>query len=320
MDKHCKMEYGKDAKGQEVLLKDGKFQVMMEWEKPYMHACIDALKPKGDVLEVGFGLGYSAQKIQSYHPKSHTIIEYHPEVLIKAREWAKKHPNVTIVAGTWQEMLPTLGVFDSIFFDDYPLQSESEIATLEKDAALSEQVLSQGNRLLQEVQKQLPFIYTIKYSEEDLKQFFSALPLESPLQVKQVARFLIELFIGAQISQEQLDKQLQKLVKTELISKEEIHALQVPPPKKTLLSAPLPGDRFYTFLSQCLKSHMRIESRFSCFLSSDRSRFEDETFFNEIIMNPMLEFHEEQLELEIPEHCLYFDGTKPLVITITKKG
>ena len=73
---HCKMEYQRDEQGKEVLLKDGKFQVMMEWEKPYMHACIDALKPFGDVLEIGFGLGYSAERIQTYHPKSHTIIEY----------------------------------------------------------------------------------------------------------------------------------------------------------------------------------------------------------------------------------------------------
>lgn len=320
MKEHCKMEYGKDAKGQEVLMKDGKFQVMMEWEKPYMHACINALKPQGDVLEVGFGLGYAAQKIQSYHPKSHTIIEYHPEVLKKAREWAKTRPNVTIVAGTWQEMLPTLGVFDSIFFDDYPLQSEGEISRLEQESAASLQALSNGNRLLKEVEEQLPFIHSIKYADADLEQFFSVLTLESPLEVKQVARFLIELFVGKQITQEQLDKNLQKLVKTKKISKEEIHALQIPPPKKAPFQAPPPGDRFYAFLHQCLQSHMRVGSCFSCFLSSDHSRLEDETFFNEIVLNPLLEFHEEQLELEIPEHCLYFDGTKPLVITITKRG
>ena len=34
------------------------FQVMMEWEKPYMKK-VKNLKPKGDVLEIGFGLGYS---------------------------------------------------------------------------------------------------------------------------------------------------------------------------------------------------------------------------------------------------------------------
>ena len=66
----CQMQFTKDDLGHEVLLKDGKFQVMMQWEKPYMQACIDALKPTGDVLEVGFGCGYSATHIQTYHPKS----------------------------------------------------------------------------------------------------------------------------------------------------------------------------------------------------------------------------------------------------------
>src|SRR5579871_2039641 len=102
----CKMEYKKDEHGKEVLLKDGKFQVMMEWEKPYMHACIDALKPFGDVLEIGFGLGYSSDRIQTHRPKSHTIIEYHPEVAKRAREWAKRYPNVTIIEDTWQHALP----------------------------------------------------------------------------------------------------------------------------------------------------------------------------------------------------------------------
>ena len=102
------MEYAKDEFGKEVLLKDGKFQVMMEWEKPYMEACIDALQPFGDVLEIGFGCGYSATRIQTFKPKSHTIIEFHPMVAQKARAWAEQYPNVTIVEGTWQNALASL--------------------------------------------------------------------------------------------------------------------------------------------------------------------------------------------------------------------
>lgn len=77
-------------------MKDGNLQVMMEWEKPYMEACIDALKPIGDVLEVGFGLGYSSTRIQKYHPKSHTIIECDPTVVQKAKEWAKNYSLMNI--------------------------------------------------------------------------------------------------------------------------------------------------------------------------------------------------------------------------------
>ena len=51
----------KDIKNQDLLY-DPKinFQVMMEWEKPYMNKLIKHLEPKGHVLEIGFGLGYSA--------------------------------------------------------------------------------------------------------------------------------------------------------------------------------------------------------------------------------------------------------------------
>ena len=59
-----KLEYKKDSSGNEILQdENGIHQVMMEWEKPYMEACIDTLDPSGSVLEIGFGLGYSAKKL-----------------------------------------------------------------------------------------------------------------------------------------------------------------------------------------------------------------------------------------------------------------
>ena len=79
-------QYKLDEYGKEILLQDNKNQVMMEWEKPYMEACIDRLRPKGDVLEIGFGMGYSATQIQKYKPKSHTIIEMDPVVIKKLKE------------------------------------------------------------------------------------------------------------------------------------------------------------------------------------------------------------------------------------------
>jgi len=115
-------EYKIDEYGKEILLQDDEHQVMMEWEKPYMEACIDKLQPKGDVLEIGFGMGYSATQIQKYKPKSHTIIEMDPMVIEKAKKWAEDYDNITIVQGTWQKELSKLGTFDEIFFDDFPLK------------------------------------------------------------------------------------------------------------------------------------------------------------------------------------------------------
>ena len=115
-------EYKIDKHGKEILLQDNEHQVMMEWEKPYMEACIDKLQPKGDVLEIGFGMGYSATQIQKYKPKSHTIIEMDPMVIKRLEEWAKDYDNIIIVEGTWQSQMKNLGKFDEIFFDDFPLK------------------------------------------------------------------------------------------------------------------------------------------------------------------------------------------------------
>ena len=46
------LTYTKDKNNEDILLDSNNEQVMMEWEKPYMEACIDKLQPKGDVLEI----------------------------------------------------------------------------------------------------------------------------------------------------------------------------------------------------------------------------------------------------------------------------
>ena len=73
------------------------------------------------VLEIGFGCGYSADRIQELRPRSHTVVEPDPVVLERLRAWAEIRPGVTIVEGFWQTALPALGRFDAIFFDDFPV-------------------------------------------------------------------------------------------------------------------------------------------------------------------------------------------------------
>ena len=87
------IEYTKDINGKMILqTTTNEEQIMMEWEKPYMEQCIQKLNPYGEVLEIGFGLGYSATEIQS-HPNvtKHTIIECSPEVWPKLEEFKNKH-------------------------------------------------------------------------------------------------------------------------------------------------------------------------------------------------------------------------------------
>ena len=85
-----------DREGNEQLLDADGQQIMMQWEKPYMEACVEELDVTAscDVLEVGFGCGYSATRIQEKSPKSHTIIECSEAVLVELRAWAASRPSV----------------------------------------------------------------------------------------------------------------------------------------------------------------------------------------------------------------------------------
>jgi hypothetical protein len=120
--------FSQDRDGQEQLIDADGMQVMMEWEKPYMERCVDELGigPGSRVLEIGFGCGYSAERIQQAKPKSHTIIECAEPVLERLRAWASERPSVNVVEGTWQERMPELGKFDHVFFDDYGTPGRSD--------------------------------------------------------------------------------------------------------------------------------------------------------------------------------------------------
>jgi len=125
--------FEKDENNEEIILSKNKDQVMMEWEKPYMEASIDFLAPKGHVLEIGFGCGYSASQIMKHPIKSYTIIECDSVVIERIIEWRKNYPNIPIkiIENTWQNSLSTLGVFDEIYFDDFPLNINKESSQIE---------------------------------------------------------------------------------------------------------------------------------------------------------------------------------------------
>jgi hypothetical protein len=109
----------KDIYNKDILVNEKNEQVMMEWEKPYMEECINTLQPHGDVLEIGFGLGYSANQIRKYNIKSHTIIEPDNKIYNNLVNWADD--KTICIKGYWQNELKKLGKFDCIFFDDFAL-------------------------------------------------------------------------------------------------------------------------------------------------------------------------------------------------------
>lgn len=319
--KICKMEFALDENGKEVLLKDNALQVMMEWEKPYMEACIDALKPSGDVLEIGFGCGYSATHIQKYKPRSHTIIEYHPVVLKKAHEFAKKHPGVKIVGDTWQNAMSGLGVFDCVFFDDYPLESLDETKFFQAIGEKAHHLLEKGQKVLKRVQDQFSFLKDMKYKDEDIEYFFKNLRNKSKIDPTHYLPFFAELKRKGNITNEQFDTVVDRLESEKMISFEIKQAfleeVRIKSEQKPFEESHR-SDRLFDFLKICLDSHMRKGSKFSCYLDDPSSKFGDEMFFNHVITNPELDYKEHVIDIEVPDNCLYYPHKEALVIIITK--
>jgi SAM-dependent methyltransferase len=95
------------------------FMVMMDWEKPLMKIGADTICWNGgDVLNVGFGMGIIDSYIREHNPKSHNIIEIHPDIHKKILEgsWST-NPNVNLYFGDWRDFLDELPKMDGIYFD-----------------------------------------------------------------------------------------------------------------------------------------------------------------------------------------------------------
>ena len=107
--------------------------VMMDWETPIMEKSAEYIcQSKGDILEIGFGMGICSDFIQAQNVKSHTIVEIHPQVIEKLKVWAEDKDNVIIVEGDWYDA-ELDKTYDGIFLDTYADEHWSEF----KEFALS---------------------------------------------------------------------------------------------------------------------------------------------------------------------------------------
>ena len=95
-------------------------EVMMDWEQPIMTKMAEVAVEAGDhVLECGFGMGILSNAVQARNPASHTIVECHPQVLVKLNEWAADKPNVIVKEGKWADLIDEGTRYDSILMDTY---------------------------------------------------------------------------------------------------------------------------------------------------------------------------------------------------------
>ena len=106
--------------------------VMMDWENSIMQVQAETVcKNGGDILNVGFGMGIIDTYIQSHNPRTHWIIECHPDIQDKMIKdgWLKK-PHVRCIFSTWQKVINNLPKFDGIYWDTWDETPQDFIQSL----------------------------------------------------------------------------------------------------------------------------------------------------------------------------------------------
>jgi guanidinoacetate N-methyltransferase len=116
-------------------------EIMEDWQIPVMKEMAKvATESHGDVLEVGFGRGISAQFIQDNGVKSHTIVECNDFIFQELNKWKSNNPGRDIrpVQGMWQDVVDRMDMFDGIFFHTYPLNEEEHQEYVVKSKTFAE--------------------------------------------------------------------------------------------------------------------------------------------------------------------------------------
>ncbi len=121
-------------------------EIMEDWQIPLMEAMAKAItKRGGDILEVGFGRGVSADMIQKYAIDSHTLIECNDHVVEDYfRPWKAKYADkdIRLVHGLWQDTIDNLGYYDGIFFHTYPLNEDEYMQYVNASITFAEHFFS----------------------------------------------------------------------------------------------------------------------------------------------------------------------------------
>ncbi|MDX1414820.1 MAG: class I SAM-dependent methyltransferase [Candidatus Promineifilaceae bacterium] len=138
-------------KGTEEELSDD--DIMENWQIPLMKAMAEIVTEEpGDVLEIGFGRGISAEFIQDGAPKSHTIVECNTSVIERFHNWRADHAtaDIRLIPGLWQEVTDQFGIYDSIFFHTYPLTPEEYAELVLKSTTFAEHFFPTASAHLRE--------------------------------------------------------------------------------------------------------------------------------------------------------------------------
>lgn len=72
----------------------------------------------GDILEIGFGMGISANSIVSKNVSSYTCVEINDYIFQNAQSWSSGKNNVSVIQDSWENFLTTTtNKYDAIYCD-----------------------------------------------------------------------------------------------------------------------------------------------------------------------------------------------------------
>lgn len=116
-------------------------EIMEDWQVPVMEVMARlATAGGGDVLEIGFGRGVSAEMIQKAGVRSHTIVECNDSVVARFSEWREHYADrdIHLIHGTWQDTTDQLESYDAVFFHTYPLNEDEYIDNVARSVTFAE--------------------------------------------------------------------------------------------------------------------------------------------------------------------------------------
>lgn len=103
-------------------------EIMEDWQIPLMEEMAKTIaEDGGDILEIGFGRGISAEMIMNYPIASYTTIECNDDVIntyYKPFETKHNKKQLKLYHGLWQDHINNVGKYDGILFHTYPLNDD----------------------------------------------------------------------------------------------------------------------------------------------------------------------------------------------------
>ena len=115
--------------------------IMEDWQIPIMAAMAEmAAAAHGDVLEIGFGRGVSADLLQQAGVRSHTIVECNDSIVERLEAWKAGYADrdIKIVHSRWQDAVAELAEYDAVFFHTYPLTEDEYIDSIVNSTTFAE--------------------------------------------------------------------------------------------------------------------------------------------------------------------------------------